>query len=141
MGGDGTDASPAPSDNPDWLIVESDLMGLKADDLRIQIKRRGVVPRGKKADLQNMLKEIVGKKMPIVEGGPDRNSEALGGFPVGAKWKMLDPIVNIVEDPINKFEFHAPTRQENGSPTTAKQNYEEKFDRPVFEGRDKKGEV
>ena len=56
MGGDGTDASPEPSDNPDWFIVESDLMGLKADDLRIQIKRRGVVPRGKKGDLQNMLK-------------------------------------------------------------------------------------
>jgi hypothetical protein len=37
MGGDGTNTRPAPSDNPDWLIKESDLMTItKADDLRTE---------------------------------------------------------------------------------------------------------
>ena len=68
-----------------------------------------MVPKGKKGDLQNMLKEIVEKQMPIIEGGPDKNSEALGGFPVGSKWKVLEHNADVVENPYNEFAFRAPT--------------------------------
>jgi hypothetical protein len=53
--------------------------------MKEEIRRRGVVPKGKKGDLQKILKENVEKRMPIIEGGPERNTEALGGFPVGSK--------------------------------------------------------
>ena len=67
MGVDGTNTRPAPSDNPDWLIKESVLMNIKVDDLKTAIRRRGVVPKGKRSDLQNMLKEIVGKRMGSIQ--------------------------------------------------------------------------
>ena len=56
-------------------------MGMKVNDMKEEIRRRGVVPKGKKGDLQKTLKEIVEKQMPIIEGGPDKNAEALGGYP------------------------------------------------------------
>ena len=116
-------------------------MRMTADVLRTEIRRRGVVPKGNKKPLQIMLTEIVEKRMPIVDGGPDKNAEALGGFPVGSKWKMLEPNEDVVEVPFNEFEFRPPTLQPNETPTTVKRNYDEKFDRPVFAGRNKKGEV
>ena len=85
IGGDGTDASPTASEKDDWFIEENKLVGMKDDNLRTEIRRRGVKPKGNKGGLQNMLKEIAEKQMAIIEGGPDKNSEALGGFPVGSK--------------------------------------------------------
>ena len=142
MGGDGTDAAPSPSDtSSDWFIEGSDIMRMTADVLKKEIRRRCVVPKGNKKPLQIMLTEIVEKRMPIVDGGPDKNAEALGGFPVGSTWKMLEPNEDIVEVPFNEFEFRPPTLQPNETPTTVKRNYDENFDRPVFAGRNKKGEV
>ena len=108
--------------------------------LKKQIRRRGVLPKGKKKDLQQMLRELVAKRMPITNE-PDKNMEALGGFPVGSKWKVLEPILDVVEDPVNKFAFRPPTLGEDEAPNTTKHNYSKKFDRPVFTGRNIKGEV
>ena len=88
-----------------------------------------------------MLRKFVAQKMPIVEGGPDKDAAALGGFPVGSKWKMLDPLPAPVSDPVNEFAFRPPTLDEGESPTTPKHNYEETFDRPIFTGKNMKGEM
>ena len=91
MGGNGTDASPAASDYSGWFIADNDLMGMEANDLKEEIRRRGVVLKGKKDNLQNTLKEIVAKQMQIIEGGPDKKSESLGDFPLAQNekcWNM-----------------------------------------------------
>ena len=141
MGGDGTNAAPAEGDKADWYVAKGDVIKLKMEDLKAEIRRRGVVPKGKKGDLQNMLRECVAKRLPIVEGGPDKNAAALGGFPVGSKWKMLVPLSDLVPEPVNEFAFRPPTLGEGESPTTPKQNFQERFDRPVFQGKDSKGNV
>ena len=143
MGGDGTDAAPDPNEERSWFIEDSAITKLHLEGeggLKKEIRRRGVLPKGKKAGLQQMLRDLVAKRMPITNE-PDKNMEALGGFPVGSKWKVLEPISDVVEDPVNKFAFRPPTRGEDEEPTTTKHNYSEEFDCPVFTGRNAEGEV
>ena len=42
---------------------------------------------------------------------------------------------------MNEFNFRAPTIEEHEDPTTPKQNFNEKFDRPMFKGRSSEGSV
>ena len=58
---------------------------MKNEELKDVIRRRGVVPKGKKGELKDMLRACVVKKLPIVEEGPGKDAAALGGFPVGSK--------------------------------------------------------
>ena len=64
----------------------------------------------------------------------------LSGFPVGSKWKLLS-LSSVIEDPPNLFNMHAPTDDPDLLPTLQKQNYDEIWDRPVFEGRSKAGGI
>ena len=141
MGGDGTDTAAPSNEEPDWFLGEDAVKKMKAEELKDAIRRRGVVAKGKKGELQDMLRECVAKKLPIVEGGPTKDAAALGGFPVGSKWNMLVPLLAAVPDPVNEFAFRPPTLGEGESPTTPKHNYAKRFDRPVFTGKNSKGEV
>ena len=73
--------------------------------------------------------------------GPVVNIYQLIGFPPTAKWKVLDPQEEVVEEPVNKFDFRATTIEEHEDPTTPKQNFNETFDRPMFKGRSSEGGV
>ena len=138
MGGDGSEAVDAPTGRPDWFMEDSEMNAIKVDKLKGELKRRGLVPKGKKGGLITMLKEAVAASKPIcVEANVDAG--ALGGFPVTASWKFLEPNADVVENPINDFDFRAPTLAEHENPTTPKHNYDEVFDRPVFTGRDREG--
>lgn len=53
---------------PDWFLSDEQINALKVDPLKKEIKRRGVIPKGKKEHLRVTLKQCVEKKMPIVEG-------------------------------------------------------------------------
>ena len=112
---------------------------MKAEELKDAIRHRDIVSKGKKGELQDMFRACVAKKLPIVEGGPSKDTAALGGFPVGLKWKILVPLVSHVLDPVNEFAFCPPTLDEGECPTTPKHNYAERFDRPVFTGKNSKG--
>ena len=81
------------------------------------------------------------KEIALVEEGPSKDAAALGGVPVGSKWKMLDPLVHPVLDPVNEFVFRPPTLDEGGCPITPKHNYAERFDRPVFTDKNSKGGI
>ena len=54
------------------------------------IKRRGVMPKGRKDDKQNQLQICVDNKMAIYQG-PVVNMSQLSGFPQTTKWKVLEP--------------------------------------------------
>ena len=104
------------------------------------IKRRAVMPKGRKYKKQNQLQICVDNNMEICQG-PVVNMSQLSGFPPTAKWKVLDPQEEVVEEPVNEFDFRAPTIEEHEYPTTPKHNFNETFDCPMFKGRSSEGGV
>ena len=109
---------------------------LNVSDLKAETKCRGLVPKGKKSKLQEMLHDCMEKRFPVVEG-PTHNMNTFAGFAVGSKWELLSPSDDTISHPINEFAFHGPTDDPDNALLVPKQNYTEEWDRPVFEGRDK----
>ena len=104
------------------------------------IKRRGVMTKGGEDEKQNQLQICVDNKMEICQG-PVVNMSWFSGFPPTAKWKVLDPQEEVVEEPVNEFDFRAPTIEEHEDTTTPKHNFNETFDRPIFKGMSYEGGV
>ena len=98
------------------------------------------MPKEKKDEKQNQLQICVDNKMAIYQG-PVVNISQLSGFTPTQKWKVLDPQEEVVEEPVNEFNFRAPTIEEHEDPTTPKHNFNEAFDRPMFKGRSSEGGV
>ena len=73
--------------------------------------------------------------------GPVVNMSQLSGFLPNVKWRVLEPQEEVVEEHVNKFDFHDPTIEEHEDPTTPKHNYNETFDRPMSKGRSYEGGV
>ena len=46
-----------------------------------------------------------------------------------------------MEEPVNDFDFRAPTIEKHEDPTTPKHNFNETFDRPMFKGGVSEGGV
>ena len=78
--------------------------------------------------------------MPISEL-PVANVDELLGFLVGTRWKLLSPSSTPAQDPVNEFNFRAPTDDPDRPTTLPKMNYDERWDRPVFTGQSKTGDV
>ena len=106
---------------------------MRVDTLKAAIECRGLKPKGRKADLVQMLRDCVAQKIPISEQ-PVANVEELSGFPVGARWKLLSPSSTPAQDPVNEFNFRAPTDDPDCPTSLPKMNYDERWDRPVFTG-------
>ena len=104
------------------------------------IKRRGIMPKGMKEEKQNQLKICVDNKILILQG-PVVNMSQLSVFHTTANWKVLEPQQEIVEEPVNEFNFRAPTIEEHEDPTTNKHDFNETFDLPMFKGRSYEGGV
>jgi hypothetical protein len=119
---------------PVWLLSEETIKSLNVDQLKKAIGARGLKPKGKKGDLQQMLRDCMTQGLPIVEA-PVANADELSGFPVGSRWELLNPSNTPAQEPVNAFEFRAPTDDPDNMPTVVKQNYDETWDRPVFAGR------
>ena len=86
------------------------------------IKRRGVMTKGRKDNKQNQLQICVDNKMAIYQG-PVVNMSQLSGFNPTAKWKVLETKEEVVDEPVNEFDFRAPTIEEHEDPTTPKHNF------------------
>lgn len=70
---------------PDWFLSDEQINALKVDPLK-----EGGYSEGKKEHLRVTLKQCVEKKMPIVEG-VTKDMQVLSGFPIGSKWRELQP--------------------------------------------------
>jgi hypothetical protein len=117
---------------------EIDALGVAA--LKPAIQARGLIPKGKKGELRQMLYDCMAQELPLVSVSR-KDMQVLSGFPVGSRWKQLEPSTEIVPDPANDFAMHAPTDDPEHLPTVPKQKFDEQWDRPVFKGRNTKGEV
>ena len=92
---------------PAWFLFDDAIKQMKVDELKVEIGRRGLKPKGNKSALVQMLQDCIEKRLPIIEG-PVANLNELSGFPVGSKWKLLSPR-SVIDDPPNLFNMHAPT--------------------------------
>ena len=75
------------------------------------------------------------KSRPIV-AAPAANVNELSGFPFGSKWQVLSlsPSTTPGIDPMNEFDFRAPTDDPDLMTTTQKQNYDVIWDCTIFKG-------
>ena len=91
------------------------------------IESRGIMPKERKDEKQNQLQIFVENNMAICQG-PVVNMSQLSGFTPTAMWKVLESQEEVVEEPVNEFDFRAPTIEDHEYPTTPKHNLNETFD-------------
>lgn len=124
------------------LISDNDINKLKVHALKDELLRRGLNPNGKKAELRTRLKEAIADRIPLLhrrdhpelQGRPTQ----ISGFPLTAKWKILQPLEDIVVEPVNNFMSHAPTvPPEDAAFVPIKHNFAERFEREDFTGTEK----
>ena len=103
----------------DWYISDKVIASFTVPALDIQIKTRGILPKGRKAERAQQLRTCVDSKMQITNE-PIANMKELGGFPPTERWNILEHTDEVVLDPVNEFAFRAPTLEEADNPTTPK---------------------
>lgn len=97
-----------PSESGKFILIEEDvLIKLKVDDLKDELKKRGIPMSGKKAELQLRLKEAMANKVTIVE--EERATGAGTGFAPNARWYLLEREEEPVPLPENEISFYVPT--------------------------------
>ena len=89
-GGGGDSLLPQEDANgaPTWYLTDEEIKAMRVDTLKAAIECRGLKPKGRKADLVQMLRDCVAQKIPISEL-PVANVDKLSGFPVGTRWKLF----------------------------------------------------
>ena len=127
------------------IINNNDIDKLKVNELKNELQRRGLTIDGKKAELKVRLKDAMLRRVPLrrtavqdllVDGRP--NIAVVPGFPQTARWKILNPIEDPVQEPVNNFLSHAPTiPAEDAAFVPVKRNFAERFSRETFSGVDR----
>jgi hypothetical protein len=127
-------------DEIDWfvLIPNDKIDKLRVTGLREALGNRGLSTDGKKSDLQVRLKDAMELRVPLVDPKNKQSGQdaTVSGFSRNAKWCILVPKEEAVEDPTNSFVgAHAPTvRPEDVRHMQSKHNFEEVFERSDFTG-------
>ena len=113
------------------LIPDNEMKKLKVDELRRELKNRGISTGGLKKDLQARLKKAMKDRVPIVSALTKEAASATV-FGEGVYWKTLvpneEPVSNLSE---GKY-FHAPTVGAKEVPVVNKRNFSATFDRQPF---------
>ena len=113
------------------LIADSEMKKLKVDELRRELKNRGIGTGGLKKDLQARLKKAMEDRVPIVSALTKEAASATV-FGEGVYWKTLVPNEEAVSDPSEGTDFHAPTVGAEEVPVVKKRNFSATFDRQPF---------
>ena len=81
---DETAEVPADGDpNPLWFISDAVIIKMNVTKMKAVITEHGLIPKGKKANLQQMLRDCMMQQLPVLEG-PVENVNELSGFPIGS---------------------------------------------------------
>lgn len=130
------------TDNQFIDIPKEVLKKMKVADLRKELKARGYPVDGKKNDLLDRLTTAIEEGAPVLseECLAQRKEDELTGFPPTAHWVPLDPLTEVVQEPINvSDEMHPPTvPADEVEFLKPKHNFGEKFQREEFAGTEKR---
>ena len=109
---------------------------MKVEELKVELRKRGLPVAGKKIVLLERLKDGLSKKLPLIEQMSEKESANLAGpaFDPSAHWEQLVCDGEFVSDSIPEG-FRAPTVPAGEVPLVQKRNYVQTFDRMVFSGK------
>ena len=119
------------------FILGTDIMGLKVELLKTELKQRGLGLAGRKADLQARLRENIHLPVNIGAGGVAPRDASMNGLPMSARWELLMPNPVPVTEPTNADVSIRPLTKRD-APVTKKFGYDELFDRIPFTGTNEK---
>ena len=127
-------AAAAPAVPTPVFISDTDIMGLKVELLKTELKQRGLGLAGRKADLQARLRENIHLPVNIGAGGVAPRDASMNGLP---RWEFFMPNPVPVTEPTNAdASLRPPT--ERDAPVTKKFGYDELFDRIPLTGTTEK---
>ena len=90
------------------LITEEDMNKMKVDELKAELKKRGLAVRGKKDELKEKLKKAMEDKVPVLATATSEPTRANQGFAEGTFWQFLHPEDEAVPDPTEGTDFFRP---------------------------------
>ena len=112
------------------FICDNVIEKMLVDNLRKELKLRGLSTTGKKAILQERLKKAMQDKVELVPVETSERPSQPDLFAPDAFWTMLQPGVEPVEDPTVGTDYFSPTDKEGAKPKLF--DYPDVFDRPPF---------
>lgn len=123
-------------------IAIDEIPKMKCNDIKIELKKRGLGIGGRKDDLVKRLVEAIQKGVSIVSendgsggGNMSRSGVAPGDcFDEGAYWQLLEEGEDVNDEDVVPDGLRAPTEPENEDRRKygKKRNFNEIFDREVF---------
>ena len=123
------------------ILSEKEIKKLKVDQLRKELRMRGLPHFGKKAELLERMKKAMDEKIPIIN--ETTTSAAPNGFDKTAKWRLLEPSEEVMEpenidstlvDPGRARDQRARGVSETCIEAAKKFNYAQNFRRNKFVG-------
>ena len=133
---------PAEEDQPPTdnfiMIEEPELKKLLVDQLKKELKKRGLATSGLKTELQGRLRKAMEDKIPVLQEQTIEAPAQANVFREGARWKKLTAATCQRDDPLDVF-LHEPTFNVSklGDLEHAKVkkfDFVDTFDRPPFVG-------
>ena len=131
-------APPPPPPLPPPLTEEMVMAGMKNDNLKAELKRRGQSITDKKADLKERLISALRRGVAVSEVVVQRDA-CMNGLDVTARWELLVPNPTPVPEPARADGSHRPPTEMYGyGPVNPKYRFDEKFERHEFSGTSEK---
>ena len=133
----------APAAGVPQNISATTMLGMKNEDLKRELRRRGLTVAGNKMSLQKRLRENLNLPVcpsvgDVAGGGGGKSRDAsMGGLPFSAHWELLDPNPIPIPEPENEDTTLRPP-SERDAPINPKYGYDETFDRRPFTGTNAK---
>mmetsp|Transcript_34165 Transcript_34165/g.71915 ORF Transcript_34165/g.71915 Transcript_34165/m.71915 type:complete len:264 (+) Transcript_34165:647-1438(+) len=128
----------APSVSLAVTLTESEINGMRNNQLRHELKLRGQRVSGTKGVMRKRLQESL--HLPVAGGGTESvvaRDASMNGLPVSAYWELLQPNPEPIAPPVNSDAGLRPPT-ERDAPVTNKYGYDQTFDRFPFTGTDEK---
>ena len=91
-------------------IPPAELAKLKVSELKQELTKSGHPANGLKAVLLERLKAALQQRLPLLSQADQAAcaTDDLKGFSPTAQWRLLQPIVHMIEEPQNVVPLHAP---------------------------------
>ena len=135
-----SELSSSPTNDDAFIFIsQPEMKKMKVDQLRKELKKRGLSTSGNKAALIERIQKAMVDKVAVVQEQQQVMVDDEANFKRGSYWKTLTPTI-IMEDPAGaESSFFSPTETHPDlrAEQPKKKSFENAFDRPVFAAKTK----